>query len=194
MKFRTIVTIIPLIVVLSTGLMSYSLTMSIQTHTDSNTSSLVEVNHLINGHSVSENTFIVDDLVYLADGPDGLKIINMSDPNNPVLIGNFDTYDALGIYVNNSLAFIADGEDGLKVINVSNPMIPRLVGTYSTHDTRDVWVNGTYAFLADRQLGLVILEVSDLSRIRIAGIYNTIQAATKKSGTISLISSNTLSN
>jgi len=60
---------------------------------------------------------VVDSLAYLADGSGGLRIINVSNPTNPVEVGFYDTgSSAHGVYVFNGLAYVADGRDGLYII------------------------------------------------------------------------------
>ena len=54
---------------------------------------------------------------YMADGADGLRIIDVSNPASPVEVGFFDTGAyALGVGVSGSYAYVADGEDGLYII------------------------------------------------------------------------------
>ena len=53
----------------------------------------------------------------MADGSDGLRIINIKDPKNPEEMGYYDTGDkALGVYVIDSFAYVADRYDGLYII------------------------------------------------------------------------------
>jgi len=69
--------------------------------------------------------YVVDSLAYVADGSDGLRVVNASDPTNPVEIGSYDTGNcAYGAYVVDSLAYVADGSDGLRIINASDPTSP----------------------------------------------------------------------
>ena len=50
---------------------------------------------------------------YVANGDDGLRIIDVSDPAAPTEVGFFDTgSEAKGVYLNNDYAYVADGGDG----------------------------------------------------------------------------------
>jgi hypothetical protein len=65
--------------------------------------------------------YVQDTIAYVADGSDGLRLINVSDPINPTEIGSYDTGDyAYGLYVKYTIAYVADGSDGLRLINVSS--------------------------------------------------------------------------
>lgn len=88
---------------------------------------------------------------YVANGRDGLAIINMDSPERPgeVIMYNADgrINDASGVVTGSEhssfFAFVADGKNGLRVIELLNPAdgsqvrgfspkpIPRLVATYS---------------------------------------------------------------
>ncbi len=70
---------------------------------------------------------------YIANSDSGLRIINMSDPTQPVEVGFYDTPgSAGGVAVMGSYAYIADGYFGLRIVNVSNPANPYEVGFYDT--------------------------------------------------------------
>lgn len=72
----------------------------------------------------------------LADGPAGLKIIDVGDPYNPVLEGRIDTGgDAIGVSTikieGKMYAMVADNEEGLQIIDVSDPKNPVLASSIS---------------------------------------------------------------
>ncbi|NOX36849.1 MAG: T9SS type A sorting domain-containing protein [Calditrichaeota bacterium] len=111
----------------------------------------------------------------MADGSNGLRIIDVSDPVRPQEVGFFDTGGyAVGIYVNDSYVYVADGGNGLRIIDVSDPVRPQDVGYFSTSDqVFDVHVNGDYAFVANRLNGLRVIDVSDPARPKEVGYFNT---------------------
>jgi len=82
---------------------------------------------------------------------DGLFIIDVSNPVNPVLMGSFDTPgQAIDIAVSGNYAYVADAGSGLHIINVSNPANPTLVGTYNTPgQAYGVFLSGNFAYVAD---------------------------------------------
>ena len=88
-------------------------------------------------------------------------MIDVSDPTNPELVGNFDTRgDARGVTVVGNFALVADHTFGLQMIDVSDPTNPRIKGNYDSPGlaTR-VAVAGNYAYLADGSGGLRAVQV-----------------------------------
>ncbi len=59
---------------------------------------------------------ISGDFVFIADETEGLKIVDISDPSNPVKVGQVaDGGSAQGVYVTGDYAFVADYSDGLEI-------------------------------------------------------------------------------
>jgi hypothetical protein len=66
----------------------------------------------------------------VADGVNGLKVVNLSDPRQPTLQGQCDTSGiALGVKVVGDYAYVADGTADLQVIDVRDRAHPILRGT-----------------------------------------------------------------
>ena len=62
---------------------------------------------------------------FVADGNQGLRIIDISGPSRPVEIGAIGARGTtLGVAVSGTNAYIADYSRGLRVIDVSNPARP----------------------------------------------------------------------
>jgi hypothetical protein len=104
---------------------------------------------------------IVDDLAYVVTnfgyqfGIPTLRILDFSDPNNPVEIGSLDTHvPAEGIEVVGGFAYITDRAAGggkLRIVDVSNPRAPVEVGAFTAaFRPMSVAVSGGYAYLADQ--------------------------------------------
>jgi hypothetical protein len=67
--------------------------------------------------NVLKDVKVYGSFAYLADWTDGLVIIDISDPTNPLKVGSFQTGDwANAVSVSNNLIFIADWYDGLYII------------------------------------------------------------------------------
>lgn len=92
-------------------------------------------------------------LAYVADGYSGLKVIDVSIPSNPRLVGSTDTPDfAFSIAVSGALACIADGIGGLQVIDISDPSVPSIVG----HVINTVCTRGRAPRLARLRCGWIL--------------------------------------
>ena len=113
----------------------------------------------------AKSIFKSNNYIYIADGnAGGLQIVDYSDPNAPLIIGNLDTSgDALDVVVDGNYAYIADGElGGLQIIDISNKNSPVLVGSYnSAGQALELKYKDGKIYLADGFNGLNIIDVSD---------------------------------
>ncbi|NHJ49927.1 MAG: hypothetical protein FK733_19200 [Asgard group archaeon] len=106
-------------------------------------------------------------IAYLADGSDGLEIIDMNDMNNPQKIGAYNYYqgEVLGIYADDNYAYLADKIKGLRILDVSEPSNPFKISQFDENGNIeiccDVKVKNDYAYVANWINGLLILDVSD---------------------------------
>jgi hypothetical protein len=118
---------------------------------------------------------VVGPLAFVADRLDGMHVIDVTDYENPSLLGSgYDTAsEARAIDVAGKYAYIADRDDGLVVLDISNVETPSLAGSYDTPDmATDVEVHGNHAYVADLQGGLQIVDVSDPTNPTLAGAYD----------------------
>ncbi len=112
--------------------------------------------------------FIRNNMAFIADGNEGLLILDISNPARPVRSGSFDTPGFTNdVYVVENLAFLAEGvDDGLRIIDVSDPSNPRELSSVETSGHGiSVCVTGNYAFVAGgimEETGyLTIVDISD---------------------------------
>lgn len=80
-------------------------------------------------NTLLEKMCIRDDFLYVAAHNKGIRIYNISDPENPTLTGRLDDgfVDAFAIDVANDTAFVADGGGGLKIVDVGDKSQPRII-------------------------------------------------------------------
>ena len=76
---------------------------------------------------------------FVGDWNAGLKIFEVTDLYNPVLLSSIDTNggagDATIMKIRGKIyAFLADGSAGLKIFEVTDPYNPVLVGSIDTED------------------------------------------------------------
>lgn len=106
---------------------------------------------------------MIGDYAYVADGPAGLRIMDVSDPANPVEVGFYDTPEigAASVVVVGDYAYTTDGGK-LRIIDVSDPANPFEVGSCDTPQwAMNVAVQEPYAYVADNLGGLRIINISD---------------------------------
>ena len=59
---------------------------------------------------------VAENYAYLSTGTSGLYIVNISDPSQPAVVGQYDTPGyAEGVIVQKDNAFIADGPGGMSI-------------------------------------------------------------------------------
>jgi hypothetical protein len=88
----------------------------------------------------ARNVFVLEDMAYIANGEDGLIILDVSDPSNPQEAGSYPLENAQNVIVVNNIAYVIeqgqvqDGmalSDKLVLIDVKTPSIPRVLGEYT---------------------------------------------------------------
>jgi hypothetical protein len=102
--------------------------------------------------------FVTGDYAFIADGSNGLVVVNVTNPSQPTLAGTYATSNARDVFVSGNCAYIADATDGLVVVNVTNPSQPTLAGTYASPAT-DVFVVGDYVYFISSGLKVVNVTV-----------------------------------
>ncbi len=114
---------------------------------------------------------VEDTLAFIADGRNGgLKIIDVSNRLEPVLLGHFPTnseaWGANDISVSGQFAYLSDGNDGLRIIDISNLEDPIEIGHYEIEGNAiSVRKYRDHAFLVEdnsaNHPGIHIIDVTD---------------------------------
>ncbi|PLW80738.1 hypothetical protein C0585_01170, partial [Candidatus Woesearchaeota archaeon] len=121
------------------------------------------------------NVFVRGDYAYVTSQDDnGLSIIDVSDPTNPVEVGYVTDSEVGGtattldgasdVFVSGGYAYVTSrDDDGLSVIDVSNPTNPAEVGYIDTilNSPQTIFVSGDYAYIPTDDEGLSIVDISD---------------------------------
>ena len=100
------------------------------------------------------------DYAYIAAGANGIQVVNISNPKQPLLENSLDTQGySIDIKIEKGLAFIADGYNGLQIIDLH---ANTYLGDYNTPDAAlALAISGSYCFLACGQEGLQIVNTSN---------------------------------
>jgi hypothetical protein len=103
---------------------------------------------------------------YIANADDdGLHIVDISDPTNPLLIGSYEPegyIDFSDVHVVGNYAYIVDMiSDSLDIVDISDPTTPTRTGSIEIDDPGNVQIVGSYAYVSARSDGLQIVDVSD---------------------------------
>ncbi len=125
------------------------------------------------------SSVVVDgDFAYVADDNNGLLIIDVSDPSDLVIVGQFqyesgDAMDTRDVVVLGNFAYIADGSKGLSIINITDKSSPELISTFDTSRALSLSVSGNFVYLADESQGLLIIDISNMYKPIQTGKYET---------------------
>jgi hypothetical protein len=132
--------------------------------------------------SQSGNVFgvsILDGVAYIADGSNGIEILDVSDPSSISRLGiDKAGLESTGVAVVRDglrvLAYVAQGSMGLRILDVTDPGSIVVLGEVDTAGGAvDVVVLGSYAYVADGPGGMVIVDVSDPASANIVGQLST---------------------
>jgi hypothetical protein len=113
--------------------------------------------------------------IYLANGSEGLLVVDATTPDEPESTGSFRTGGYVtGVYVLDTEAFVADEDSGLVILDVSDPTGIEMVSSTDIGGIPlEVVVSGNRAFLALQEGAVVEIDVSDVSHPAFASRYET---------------------
>jgi hypothetical protein len=101
------------------------------------------------------------DLVFIAAGPSGLKVVDIADPTAPTQIGEL-TLPGVAVDVvldAGTSAYVVAGRDGLMKVDVTVPTAPRLVGTFPLPGLAErATMQGELIYAASEEGGLLVIE------------------------------------
>ncbi len=106
-----------------------------------------------------------DGIGYVAAGEEGLAVLDMSDPANPLLTSAL----ALGgtaraVELQGDFAFLALGNAGLQVVYIADPMLPVPVATLDTNGRAiEIAIDNGLLALADEGAGIDLYDISSPS-------------------------------
>jgi parallel beta-helix repeat protein len=124
---------------------------------------------------MSDGVAVSGTLAHVADALDGVKIVDVSDPGNLVLVGVYDSPGfAQGVAVAGQRVYAADSQAGLYLADVTDPAQPFELGFYDTPGVAEsVTLSGTLAYVSDGGSGMQVIDVSDPASPTLAGACDT---------------------
>jgi len=138
------------------------------------------------GHSGGyiESVRVCGKYLCLAAGQDGLVILDLTDPEVPVIAGRLDTQTSSGLVVDGNRVYLADDMDGIHIINISDPshpqeegLLPTTVGgwelTVKEHGERGLYVEGDRLLITDPAYGLTVADIRQPASPSRLGYYMT---------------------
>lgn len=111
-----------------------------------------------------------DDLAYITSSYAGIDIVNIADPSNPFLVGNYGApirdhqIDSHDISVIGDQAYVSDCVRGLLILDISDPQHPDVVGEYSeTESCTALAVDENLVYFPGGENGPQVLDISNPS-------------------------------
>jgi hypothetical protein len=110
------------------------------------------------------SVFVYGKNAYLSAGFYGVIFVNVTDPYNPKIIGEYDlstnTGDVRNVSVYGKYIYIPDINNGLWVADISNILEPKLIFNYKdARSGRNVKVSGNHIYLLDNNGGLLRINM-----------------------------------
>jgi hypothetical protein len=120
----------------------------------------------------------------IANGPNGLVVLDISQPEKPVALSVFDTNVASGLAADGNTVYVADDMDGVYALDITNPkaiqklsLAPNSVGgdefTVQQASERGVFFADGFVYVTDIVYGLDIVDARNPSGIMRASRYTT---------------------
>ncbi len=122
------------------------------------------------------------DLAYVSSDAAGLQVVDISDMQDPVLIGNFDTVGTTGaVMVAGDYAFLGQSTDGLVITDISDPNAVQIAGRTDgavNGSAGESLLIGDYLYVTDWYTpALRVFDVSDVSNPVEVGAIDDFTAA-----------------
>jgi hypothetical protein len=120
---------------------------------------------------------VQDSLLYFPVSLDGMAIVDVSDPSNPVQVGQYPIPNdyTRGVDVVGTTAYIAYYDTTLDVVDVTDPANPTRIATATLpgSDAGEVLVSGSTAYVANAGSGIVTVDVSNPASPQVLGTLDT---------------------
>ncbi len=124
-----------------------------------NAQNLELVGHLT---TPARSFYLQGDYVYLAAGEEGLKIVDVSDPSAPTLVGTYEISGSMeDVAVTGSVAAALDDVGDVLLLDVSTPAAPVELGRYTPPEKGyRVVLADNYLYVPAMDSGLRIVDIS----------------------------------
>ncbi|NHJ04853.1 MAG: hypothetical protein EAX90_08520 [Candidatus Heimdallarchaeota archaeon] len=104
---------------------------------------------------------LIGSIAYVANGDQGLEILDVSNPLKPIQLSSADTFgNALDLVVYNYIAYVAKN-NGVAIFDISNPRNPILLSTIYLSDTKEVALRSNLLYVISGINGFYLFEVSN---------------------------------
>lgn len=131
------------------------------------------VGHLAFGNHWALAVAVSGTTAYVATDGDGVQIVDVTDPEAPVLLGTERTaLRPAGLAASGTQLYVAGADQGLVILDVSDPRAPVELGHLDVAPAFNVTVAGTTAFVATGGGTVRVVDVGDPAAPRSQDSYN----------------------
>jgi hypothetical protein len=120
--------------------------------------------HLICTEPLPENPYsmaINGDYLYLAIASRSLLVVDISDPEFPLVVGSVSPEPGVDSLAFHEQYIYAIGNGGMLVLDVSQPEAPQMVAFLELpHHCRGITVSDDHAYISNYELGLLVADVT----------------------------------
>ena len=115
-----------------------------------------------------EKMAIADDYLYVAAHSQGLRVYDLSNREQPLLVGSLTEgfVDAWAVAVDGNRAYVADGAGGLKIVDISNRLAPSIIAGETLETAigiaQDVIIHGNHLYVAAGTAGVLFYRHRNL--------------------------------
>ena len=115
---------------------------------------------------------INETLAFLTFINGGMEIIDIQNPENPVLVGQFNIGDRdMDVEVVDNIIYLADPDRGLEIVNGTNVSNPQIISILPIYGAWDIWRDDNLLYLGCHANGVRIVDISTPSSPIIIGQY-----------------------
>ena len=102
---------------------------------------------------------------FLTNYIEGIRVVDISDPSNPIEIGNAGSAYFNYIAMDGNYLYVTDNQNNLKIFDISSPTAPNEVGSLNFPAPNDltsgISASNGYVYVSQYGAGLKIIDVSD---------------------------------
>lgn len=113
----------------------------------------------------------------------GLQLISLEDPVNPVALGSLDTaYYGVNVDASPELICVSDWYEGVRIVSLANPALPIEIGFFPLPEAGNLKLQGDRLYVCGYK-ELVVVDIADptqpveLGRVRMPGRISSVDVA-----------------
>ena len=131
----------------------------------------------ISTKSYFSKIYIYEDLLFVLEGDKNIKIMNILDPLNPVILSSYETKEKTTSFIaqNRQYLYLSGEGTGIETVNISDIQNPKHYARYIGEDlfAKSVVSRGRYAYMADGYFGVHVVDISNEEEPKLVSFINT---------------------